>query len=213
VHVGEVSTPPASVTQAVYAVSLENKAAALLRLLSGKLVKRTIVFTRTKSRADRINKMLARNGIRAVAIHGNRSQNQRNAALAGFRGRVYNVLVATDIAARGLDIPDVSHVINFDLPETPDAYIHRIGRTARMGKPGIALNLVTPEDGISLRAIERTLGARIERTKIEGIEVPEMTVHKQRTIARMPAMPHRASVRSRESNFPSGKKSLAFGER
>jgi len=213
VHVGEVSAPPASVSQAVYAVSLENKAAALLSLLSGNSVKRTIVFTRTKSRADRINKMLARNGIRAVAIHGNRSQNQRNAALAGFRGGVYNVLVATDIAARGLDIPDVSHVINFDLPETPDSYIHRIGRTARMGKAGTALNLVTPEDGVSLRAIERTLGARLERTKIDGIEAPEMTLHTQGTIARMPVMLHRAHARPRQSNIPSRKKVVSFGER
>ena len=129
---------------------MDNKGPMLLELLGRGEIKSAIVFTRTRSRADRVAKMLVRNRINAVAIHGDRSQSQRNAALAGFRKGTYRVLVATDVAARGLDIADVSHVINFDLPDGSDSYIHRIGRTARMGKAGEALSLVTPEERVSL---------------------------------------------------------------
>ncbi len=170
VRVGEISTPPATCRQTVYSVTQENKAPMLLQLLGRNGVNSTIVFTRTKSRADRVAKLLVRNQFNAVAIHGGRSQSQRNVALAGFRKGHYAVLVATDVASRGLDIPDVSHVINFDLPETPDSYIHRIGRTARMGKAGEAFSLVMPEDGGSLRDIERKLGVRLERAKLSGAE-------------------------------------------
>jgi len=137
-----------------------------------------------------VAKQLARNRINVVAIHGGRSQNQRNAALTGFRSGRYSVLVATDIAARGLDIPDVSHVINFDLPEAPEAYIHRIGRTARMGKSGEALSLVMPEDGASLRGIERTLGVRLERATVSGIATRDLAAPAGEPIARQPIARH-----------------------
>ncbi|HKV53848.1 MAG TPA: DEAD/DEAH box helicase, partial [Candidatus Binataceae bacterium] len=174
VRIGEISTPPAAIRQLIYPVSNENKGPMLLQLLKHQAVTSAIVFTRTKSRADRVAKMLVRNSFRAIAIHGGRSQNQRNAALAGFRKRSYNVLVATDVAARGLDIMDVSHVINFDLPEVSDSYIHRVGRTARMGKSGAALSLVMPEDGPSLHEIERALGVKLERAELAGFETPEI---------------------------------------
>jgi ATP-dependent RNA helicase RhlE len=206
VNVGEVCTPPSSIRQTVYPVTQENKGPMLLELLSRNDVDSAIVFTRTKSRADRVAKMLVRDGIRAVAIHGDRSQGQRNAALAGFRKGTYRVLVATDVAARGLDIPDVTHVINFDLPDTSDAYVHRIGRTARMGKAGDALSLVMPQDGVSLRTIERTLGVKLERAKVDGFETPE--------IAR-PAVVRRFHPRGRRSGagFSSHKRFISAGER
>jgi ATP-dependent RNA helicase RhlE len=173
-RIGNTATPPVEIRQIIYPVTHENKPQMLLHLLRRDGVNSAIVFARTRSRADRVTKLLARNQLNAIAIHGGRSQSQRNAALAGFRSGHYAVLVATDIAARGLDIPDVSHVINFDLPEVPDAYIHRIGRTARMGKSGEALSLVMPEDGVSLRDIERTLGVKLERASIGGIAMPEI---------------------------------------
>ena len=174
VRAGSIATPPSAIKQAVYGATAENKVQLLMHLLGGDGVSSSIVFTRTKSRADRVAKVLVRNHFKAVAIHGDRSQNQRNAALAGFRKGQHTVLVATDVAARGLDIPDVSHVINFDLPEEPSSYIHRIGRTARMGKSGTALSLVMPEDKYSLRGIERALGVSLERGKLSGFRAPDL---------------------------------------
>jgi len=146
VTIGEKAAPPSTIRQAIYPVAVENKGPMLLELLKRPEIESAIVFTRTKSRADRIARMLQRNNIRAVQIHGDRSQSQRNAALAGIRAKHYRVMVATDLASRGLDITGVSHVINFDLPEEAEGYIHRIGRTARMGKSGDAISLVTPEE-------------------------------------------------------------------
>jgi ATP-dependent RNA helicase RhlE len=191
VRLNDTSSPPAAIRQAIYPVTRESKAQILLSLLCREGVNSAIVFARTRRRADRVTKLLARNRISVVAIHGGRTQNQRNDALAGFRSGLYSVLVATDIAARGLDIPDVSHVVNFDLPEAPDAYIHRIGRTARMGKSGEALSLVMPEDGGSLRGIERTLGVRIEHANLNGIAMPNFVTSApepatRRSIARHP---------------------------
>jgi ATP-dependent RNA helicase RhlE len=174
VNVGEQATPPSSIRQTIYAVTLDNKGPMLLELLKRDEVESAIVFTRTRSRTDRVAKMLTRNRISAIAIHGDRSQNQRKSALAGFRAGKYRVMVATDLAARGLDIQDVSHVINFDLPDEPDDYIHRIGRTARMGKAGEALSLVTPEDRALLRRIEGTLGKLLEREALPGFDAPQL---------------------------------------
>jgi ATP-dependent RNA helicase RhlE len=175
VNVGEQTTPPASIRQTIYAVTLDNKGPMLLELLKRDEVESAIVFTRTRSRADRVAKMLTHNRIAAIAIHGDRSQDQRKSALAGFRAGKYRVMVATDLAARGLDIQDVSHVINFDVPDEAEDYIHRIGRTARMGKAGEALSLVTPEDRVSLGRIEGTLGKHLEREALAGFDAPELS--------------------------------------
>jgi ATP-dependent RNA helicase RhlE len=193
VTVGEKSAPPSSITQTIYPVTLENKGAMLLEILKRPEVESAIVFTRTKSRADRVAKMLQRSGIHAVQIHGDRSQGQRNAALAGFRNRTYRVMVATDVAARGLDIPGVSHVINFDLPDEGENYIHRIGRTARMGRAGQAMSLATPEERVQLARMERTLGERLDRAHVEGFDKLEIEAAKPVTMFRSSSVRHRSA--------------------
>jgi ATP-dependent RNA helicase RhlE len=170
ITIGTKTAPPSTIRQSIYPVALGDKPKLLLEILKRPEVESAIVFTRTKSRADRVAKLLQRNHIHAVQIHGDRSQGQRNAALAGFRARKYRVMVATDLAARGLDIQDVSHVINFDLPDESENYIHRIGRTARMGKSGEAISLVTPEERVTLSRLERTLGEELDREHVEGFE-------------------------------------------
>jgi ATP-dependent RNA helicase RhlE len=124
-------------------------------------VQRTLVFARTKRGADRIVRGLATSGVRASAIHGNKSQQQRERALDGFRAGRVPVLVATDIAARGIDVPAVTHVVNYDLPAEAESYVHRIGRTARAGAEGVALSICTNEDRANLRSIEKLIGIAI----------------------------------------------------
>jgi ATP-dependent RNA helicase RhlE len=177
-NVAEISTPPQTIEQVVCPVASDNKGRMLLQIVGRPEVTSAIVFTRTRDRADRVGKLLVRGGVKAIVIHGERTQGQRNAALAGFRAGAYRVLVATDVAARGLDIPDVSHVINYDLPEAVEGYVHRIGRTARMGKSGRAVSLVTPEERATLGQIERMLGIKLERENIEGFEALEIVAPK-----------------------------------
>ncbi len=184
VTIGARALPPATIRQAIYPVTMENKSKMLLEILKRPEIESAIVFTRTKSRADRVAKLLQRNDIRAVQIHGDRSQGQRNAALAGFRAHRYRVMVATDVAARGLDIPGVSHVINFDLPDDTDGYIHRIGRTARMGNSGEAISLVTPEERVTLARLERILGSELDREHVDGFEKVQIAPAKPVTLFR-----------------------------
>ncbi|HET9134903.1 MAG TPA: helicase-related protein, partial [Gemmatimonadales bacterium] len=129
-----------------------------------------LVFTRTKHRADRVCKQLVKHGISAERIHGNRSQPQRTAALAGFKDGTYRVLVATDIVARGIDITALGHVLNLDVPVAPEDYIHRIGRTGRAAETGDAITFVAPDEEPELRAIERVLGRKVPRAKAEGFD-------------------------------------------
>ena len=197
VNVGDKAAPPPSIHQTIYPVTTDNKGPMLIEILKRDEVESAIVFTRTRSRADRVARMLTRSGIKAVAIHGDRSQSQRNAALAGFRNRTYRVMVATDVAARGLDIPDVSHVINYDLPDESENYIHRIGRTARMGKSGEALSLVTPEERAALGRLERTLGKQLDRETVEGFDAPQITAPKPVTIFRSSKNSRRSRPRAR----------------
>lgn len=166
--VGRVAAPPKKVSQAVYLIAPDQKTSVLLQLVKQRTMESVLVFTRTKHRADQLAYRLARSGVKTACIHGDRSQRQREAALAGYRQGVFRVLVATDIAARGLDIQGVTHVINYDLPAVPEDYIHRIGRTARAGAPGQALSLVTGEDVAALRGIERTVGHQLRRLDWKG---------------------------------------------
>ncbi|MGC4106955.1 MAG: C-terminal helicase domain-containing protein [Thermomicrobiales bacterium] len=142
-------------------VDSANKRALLATLLQSPSVTRAIVFTLTKHGADKVVQFLAGKGIAAAAIHGNKSQNAREAALRAFRDGTLPVLVATDIASRGIDIDDVSHVFNFDLPNIPEAYVHRIGRTARAGRDGRAVSLCDAEQRAWLRAIEQEIGQKV----------------------------------------------------
>ncbi|HVN63708.1 MAG TPA: DEAD/DEAH box helicase [Candidatus Binataceae bacterium] len=196
VTIGEKTAPPSSIKQSIYPVTMENKGPVLLEILKRPEVESAIVFTRTKSRADRVARLLQRSNMRAVQIHGDRSQSQRNAALAGFRGGKFRVMVATDVAARGLDIPGVSHVINFDLPDETESYIHRIGRTARMGRRGEAISLVTPEERVTLGRLERLLGNQLDREHVEGFEKIEIAAAKPVTVFRSAGARHR-SMRNR----------------
>ena len=142
------------IDQHVYFVESKDKQALLHNLLRDSEMKRAIVFTRTKHGANKVAKRLSESGYAAEAIHGNKSQNARQKALEDFREGRARILVATDIAARGIDIDDVTHVVNFELPDVPESYVHRIGRTARAGRGGIAIAFCDPSERDSLRAIE-----------------------------------------------------------
>jgi ATP-dependent RNA helicase RhlE len=168
-----VSRPPkpaVGITQAVYPVPQELKSALLAALLDRGDMKEALVFTRTKHRANRLQLFLARRGFKAERIHGNRSQSQRTEALAGFKNGKYRVLVATDIAARGIDIEALGHVVNFDVPKVPDDYIHRVGRTARAEAVGDAFTFVAPEEEQELKAIERAVGRRLPRILVPDFD-------------------------------------------
>ncbi len=164
------SKPVESVTQTVYPVASELKAPLLASLLEKGEIREALVFTRTKHRADRLASWLARRGIATERIHGNRSQSQRQQALDGFKRGKYRVLVATDIAARGIDVEALSHVVNFDVPGLAEDYVHRVGRTGRAQATGDALTLVSPQENADFTRIERMLGLRVPRKQIEGFD-------------------------------------------
>lgn len=163
IRIERQSAPASGITQAVYPVSQELKAALFLALLKRDEMQEVLVFTRTKHRANRLQAYLARNGIAAERIHGNRSQPQRTAALAGFKNGTYRVLVATDIAARGIDVEELGHVVNFDVPMAPEDYIHRVGRTGRAEATGDAFTFVAPEEEGELKDIEKAISKRLPR--------------------------------------------------
>jgi ATP-dependent RNA helicase RhlE len=164
------AAPAKGVTQALYPVPASLKGALLTELFLKGQIQEALVFTRTKHRADRLAKVLNRHGILADRIHGNRSQAQRTKALAGFKAGNFRVLVATDIAARGIDVEALGHVVNFDVPAVPEDYIHRVGRTARADALGEAFTLVTPEDEGQIHRIEKAVGSKIKRVRLEGFE-------------------------------------------
>ena len=164
------AAPATGVTQTLYPVSTALKARLLVSLLESDVVSQALVFTRTKHRADRLAKLLVREGVTAERIHGNRSQAQRTRALGDFKAGRFRVLVATDIAARGIDVEALGHVVNFDVPAVPEDYIHRVGRTARAQATGEAFTLVTPEDEDAVRRIERVVGSKLTRARLAGFE-------------------------------------------
>jgi len=171
-HVVELahSAPADTIEHALYPVPEKQKRALLEHLLTTDSCNSAIVFMRTKHRARHLADQLSKAGHRAVGLQGNMSQGQRDRAMQGFRGRRFDILVATDIAARGIDVSGVSHVINFDVPNTPEAYTHRIGRTGRSEHEGKACTFVTREDMAWVRATERMIGAPIARCAVAGFE-------------------------------------------
>jgi ATP-dependent RNA helicase RhlE len=172
---GRRSLPAVGITQAIYPVRQDLKPALLLALLQRDDMTQALVFTRTKHRANRLAEQLLKRGVKAERIHGNRSQPQRTAALAGFKNGQYRVLVATDIAARGIDIEALGHVVNFDVPQAPDDYIHRVGRTARAEAVGDAFTFVAPEEENDLRAIEKAIGKRLPRITLPDFDYSART--------------------------------------
>jgi ATP-dependent RNA helicase RhlE len=166
INLAPESRPAVGVTQAVYPVAQELKPSLLVALLERGDLDDALVFTRTKHRADRLAHFLLRSGIGAERIHGNRSQNQRTLALAGFKSGKHRVLVATDIAARGIDVEALGHVINFDVPVVPEDYVHRVGRTARAQMTGEAYTFVSPGEEHDMLRIERAIGKRLPRVTV-----------------------------------------------
>ena len=163
-------TTPSGIRQAVYPVPQELKSRLLVRLIRGGDIQQALVFTRTKHRANRLADFLGREGLKADRIHGNRSQTQRTAALAAFKSGRTPVLVATDIAARGIDVEALGHVVNFDVPLAAEDYIHRIGRTGRAEATGDAFTFVSPQEQRELAAIERAVGRKLPRVTVPDFD-------------------------------------------
>ena len=179
---GSTLKPPASVRLQAFEVIPERKPEVLRRLLA-KETGRCLVFARTKRGADRLAKALNRDGFTAAIIHGNRSQSQRTAALAGFQKGRYRVLVATDVASRGIHVEEIVHVINYDLPDVAESFVHRVGRTGRVGKCGVASTLFTRSERADLQELERTLGIRIDNLRSEDAP-PEKRIRVQPNVER-----------------------------
>jgi len=216
--------PAEGVVQSVYPVPAARKGALLLELLKRGQMDEALVFTRTKHRANRLAKLLTNEGISAERIHGNRSQAQRTKALADFKAGRCRVLVATDIAARGIDVVALGHVVNFDIPAVPEDYVHRVGRTARAAATGEAFTLVAPEDEADLRRIERVVGSKLPRVRLEGfeydgvdqapLEVPRderiAAIRAQRSADRARAA---GKAAKKSSEKPGGRKEPFYGRR
>ena len=212
------AAPAVGITQAVYPVARELKSALIVELVKQGVVHDAIVFTRTKHRANRLAEFLTRHGLTNAKIHGNRSQTQRTEALAGFKSGKVKLLVATDIAARGIDVEALGHVVNFDVPNSPDDYIHRVGRTARAETTGDAFTFVAPDEEAELAAIERAVGKRLPRVTLpdfdysrkptEKLEVPlaeRLAAHRaQRAVARGRAAGKAANAPAAGRPGPSG---------
>jgi ATP-dependent RNA helicase RhlE len=164
------AAPATGITQAVYPVPQELKSQLLFTLLDRGLMREALVFTRTKHRANRLWEFLTKRGVNAARIHGNRSQRQRGDALDGFKSGRYRVLVATDIAARGIDVEALGHVVNFDVPLQPEDYIHRVGRTARAELTGEAFTLVAPQEEGEIKSIERAIGKPLPRVTLPDFD-------------------------------------------
>lgn len=183
------------IDQSVYYVNKSDKKNLLIDLLQDESIESVLVFTQMKHAADKLSKLLQRAGISSQAIHGNKSQSQRQQALKSFKNRTTRVLVATDIAARGIDVDELSHVINYELPDVPETYVHRIGRTGRAGASGIAISLCDQEEGVNLRDIQKLIGQSI----------PVVSGHKYEAAYHQEPIGtqgHAANFRPRTTRFP-----------
>jgi ATP-dependent RNA helicase RhlE len=192
------TTPANTVSHALYPVAQHLKTGLLMELLKQTDTESILIFTRTKHRAKRVGQELQKAGYRAASLQGNLSQNKRQGALDGFRNGSYQMLVATDIAARGIDVLSISHVINYDMPDTTDAYTHRIGRTGRAAKTGDAFTFVSQEDEPQVKSIERVLGRKIERRILKGFDYTKSTPAKNTEFARAP-QPRRAQPKPEQA--------------
>ena len=203
------AAPAVGITQAVYPVTQDLKPALFLELIKRDLVREALVFTRTKHRANRLAEFLLRHRVNAARIHGNRSQAQRTEALAGFKSGKYRVLVATDIAARGIDVEALSHVVNFDVPAVPDDYIHRVGRTGRAELTGDAFTFVAPDEEPDLRAIERAVKRSLPRVTLPDFD------YKARPQAKLeiPLAERIAAIRQRKAEERARSHARAGGSR
>jgi ATP-dependent RNA helicase RhlE len=199
VEIGRRSNPAASVTQFIYPITKSRKVDMLVHLLRDKSLDSVLVFSRTKHGADKIARKLQQAGISTVALHSNRSQGQRIAALDAFKNGRARVLVATDIASRGIDVDGISHVINFDFPMHPEDYVHRIGRTGRAEAIGDAISFVTPEDEPYVRDLEKLTKKSVPRKRVEGFDYSEVApLHTYRApSSRPPARPQQPQFRER----------------
>ena len=187
-----LSRPARTVSHALYPVPQHLKRNLLLALLKQTEADSVLIFTRTKHRAARLQKQIKNAGYKVTSLHSDRTQGQRQAALNGFKNGEYQIMVATDIAARGLDVDSISHVINFDMPDTADAYIHRIGRTGRAERSGDAFTLVTQDDDDMIRTLEKIMGHKLERQTIKGFNYTAPTPPQTAPAPRRPK--HPASV-------------------
>jgi len=185
------AAPANTVSHALYPVDQHLKTPLLLELLKHTNTESVLIFTRTKHRAKRVGQQLERAGYRAASLQGNLSQNKRQEALDGFRNGKFQILVATDIASRGIDVSSISHVINYDMPDTADAYTHRIGRTGRAAKTGDAFTFITREDEEMVRGIERVLGKKVRRCALEDFDYKKAAPARDIEFARPPREPQR----------------------
>jgi ATP-dependent RNA helicase RhlE len=189
------AAPASGITQSVFPVSQELKMPLLETLLERGEIRSAIVFTRTKHRANRVFEQLERKKVNVARIHGNRSQMQRTEALNGFKAGKYRILVATDIAARGIDVEALSHVVNFDVPNIPEDYIHRVGRTARAEMTGDAITFVAPDEENDLRAIERAINKRLPRVTVPDFDYKQKPAEK----LEIPIQERIAAIRARKA--------------
>ncbi|MBW7886144.1 MAG: DEAD/DEAH box helicase [Caldilineaceae bacterium] len=198
VQIGAIAPAP-TVAHVLYPVTDNLKKSLLLALLERTATGRVLIFTRTKHRARNLANDLAHTGFRAAALQGNMAQNQRQQAINGFRDGRYDIMVATDIAARGIDVADISHVINFDMPDTVDAYTHRIGRTGRAHQTGEAFTLAVPGDALMVRDIEKLLDSELERRRLAAFDYgafdPERQFYLRQLPQQRPEGPHRQTRR------------------
>jgi ATP-dependent RNA helicase DeaD len=203
----------ASIRQAFLMVHPERKLDLLIKLLEREQPRRAIVFCRTKHGADKLGRLLCRQSLNAEAMHGDLSQARRNRVLHQFRTGRLHVLVATDVVGRGIDVPEISHVINFDLPEVPENYIHRIGRTGRMGRDGVAFSFVMPDQGKLLDEIEKAITRELEADEVAGIPGPPRPVdHRRPALTRRgPARGKPRSYAERRGPAPGGRGRRRFG--
>jgi ATP-dependent RNA helicase RhlE len=201
IQIGRRANPAETVTQFVYEVPRHLKPALLVHLMRQPSLNMVLAFSRTKHGADRLARSLEAHGIRTATLHSNRSQNQRLRALKDFKSGAVRVLVATDIAARGIDVDGISHVVNYDFPMHPEDYVHRIGRTGRAQAVGDAISFVTPEDHSALRSLERFIGRGIVRKRSEGFNYagasPAKVTGDQRKRHVLPGRPHPNPVTER----------------